>query len=214
MKPVSPRPADGDRHPIYLLRHGAVESPDGGRRYIGRQDLILNEQGRRQAASWAERFAGAGLAAIYCSPLRRCLETAAVIGKPCGLCPASLPALQEIDLGTWEGRRIETIRTRHPRAYARRGETIADFRTPGGESFADLQRRAWPAFTELAGRHREPILIVTHAGVIRVLLCRLLEMPLAKLFCIGQDYGGLTLVLNGPDGYRLQTLNLPDGPCR
>jgi probable phosphoglycerate mutase len=194
--------------PIYLLRHGAVDLPDGERRYIGCRDVPLSEQGRSQALNWAERFTGAGLAAIYCSPLSRCLETAEMIGERCGLEPTPAQALQEINLGEWEGRSFKTIRTLHPRDFARRGDSIADFRTPGGESFEDLQQRAWPAFEEMAGRHQGPVLMVTHAGVIRVLICRMLGMPLDRLFRIGSVHGGLTLVLNGPDGYRLQGHNL------
>jgi len=193
---------------IYLLRHGEIENPGGGRRYIGRQDLELNQQGREQARFWAEQFADVDLEAIYTSPLRRCLDTAGIIGRRCGQPSEPITALQEIDLGAWEGCRMETIRDRYPKDYARRGGAIADFRTPGGESFLDLQQRAWPAFEGLARRHQGSILIVTHAGVIRVLICRLLDIPLQHLFRIDQVYGGLTLVHGEPGGYRLQSLNL------
>ena len=197
------------RRRIYLLRHGTVASAGEDRRYIGVTDLDLDESGRQQARFWADRFAGAGLEAVYCSPLSRCRETARIIGDRCGLVPAALPALGEINLGAWEGRRMKTIRTLYPGEYVRRGQAMADFRPPGGESFGDLQRRAWPAFEELAARHRGAILAVTHAGVIRVLLCRLLEMPLDRLFRIGQAHGALTIIDSGNDGLRLEALNLP-----
>lgn len=204
----SPRLPEAEAEPIYLLRHGAVDAPGGGRRYIGATDLALSDRGREQARCWAERFADIGLATIACSPLKRCRETAEIIGRRCGRAAVPVPALREIDLGTWEGRRMETIRTRHPRAWASRGAAIADFRPPRGESFRDLQQRAWPAFEDLSGRCRGAILMVTHAGVIRVLVCRLLAMPLHRLFRIGQDHAALTIVLRRPDGYRLQALNL------
>ncbi len=206
-------PSKTEDHLIYLLRHGEIENPGGKRCYIGRQDLKLNEKGRSQACSWAEQFADVELESIYCSPLRRCLETAEIIGTRCGLTPEPVRAMQEINLGTWEGQRMETIRTRHPKDFSRRGEELADFRIPGGESFSDLQQRSWSAFEELASRHRRPVLMVTHAGVIRVVLCRLLGIPLQHLFRIGQTYAGLTLVHRGPAGYRLQSLNLTNLPA-
>jgi alpha-ribazole phosphatase len=199
---------EATRRPIYLLRHGAIDAPGKGRHYIGCLDLGLSEAGRGQASAWARWFVDADLEAVYCSPLSRCSDTAAIIAGGCGLIPVAVPALQEINLGDWEGQSVESIRTRHPQDYARRGEAIADFRTPGGESFRDLQRRAWAAFDELVRRHRGPLLIVTHAGVIRVLVCRMLEMPLNRLFRIGLAYGSLAIALTGPDGYRLQGLGL------
>jgi probable phosphoglycerate mutase len=51
--------------------------------------------------------------------------------------------------------------------------------------------------------------MVTHAGVIRVLICRLLGMPLKNLFTIGQAYAALTIIDARPQGFRLQALNLP-----
>jgi broad specificity phosphatase PhoE len=51
--------------------------------------------------------------------------------------------------------------------------------------------------------------VVTHAGVIRVLLCRLLGMPLENLFAFGVAHGALAIVDIRPTGNRLQALNLP-----
>ena len=213
MSPASGRPNKVVPRLVYLLRHGEIETPGGGRRYIGAQDFALSPAGREQARFWSERFARVDLEAIYCSPLSRCLDTVGTIGKRCGISPVVVPAFKEIDLGEWEGRRMETIRTLYPHDYARRGDEIADFRPPGGESFRDLQRRVLPAFGDLPRRHDAPILIVTHAGVIRVLLCHLLDMPLKRLFRIGLDYGSLTIVQIGGADCRLQSLNLSDfGP--
>jgi probable phosphoglycerate mutase len=193
---------------IYLLRHCAVDSPGNGRRYIGWQNLPLSDLGRQQAHAWADRFADTAFEAIYCSTLHRCQETARIIGDRSGHSPRALPELREINLGSWEGQLVETIKKVYPLAYGQRGDQIADFRTPGGESFRDLQQRAWPAFETLARRHQGPTLIVTHAGVIRVLLCCLLGMPLKNLFLIGPAYGALTVLQKEPQGYCVRALNL------
>jgi len=193
---------------IYLLRHGAILSAANGKQYIGVQDVALSAIGHSQACAWADYFAGAGLDEIYCSDLARCLETARIIGAGCNLAPQALPELREVSLGAWEGQQFDTIKTRDPQGFQQRGDHIADHRPPGGESFRDLQNRAWPIFETAARRHQGQTLIVTHAGVIRVLLCRLLGMPLDNLFCIGQAYGALTIIEVRPQGYRIQAINI------
>ncbi len=193
---------------IYLLRHGAVQPAGSGKRYVGAQDLALNDAGLSQAHAWAQYFAGVALEEILSSDLARCRETARIIGARCNLAPKMVTRLREVCLGTWEGRRFDTVAQVDPAAFSRRGEHIADHRPPGGESFRDLLRRVWPIFEAAAHGRARPILIVTHAGVIRVLLCRLLGMPLKNLFCIGLAYGSLSIVDTRPQGYRIQAFNL------
>jgi broad specificity phosphatase PhoE len=194
---------------VYLLRHGAIQSPGKGKRYIGWQDQALNDAGRRQARFWADYFSSLSLDGICCSDLVRCLETARVIAARFGLAPQALPDLREICLGEWEGRRFDAVRRGDPLEFQRRGEQIADHRPPGGESFFDLQRRVWPVFTKLTSGAQQTILMVTHAGVIRVILCRLLGMPLENLFRIGLTYGALSIVEFGSKGFRVRAINLP-----
>jgi broad specificity phosphatase PhoE len=194
---------------VYLLRHGAIQNPEGGKRYIGWQDHALSDQGLRQARAWADYFSDKALGAVYCSDLIRCLETARAIVAGCSLEPRALPELREVSLGEWEGRRFDDIRTADPQGFHMRGLQIADHRPPGGESFGDLQRRVWPVFTKLAAGSSPPILVVTHAGVIRVLLCRLLGLPLDNLFRIGLTYGSLSIIDSGSHGFRVCAVNLP-----
>lgn len=197
---------------IYLLRHGAVECAGAGKRYLGWQDPALSTIGLEQARAWATFFAAADLEKICSSDLLRCRETAAIIGQSCKIVPQTLPALREINLGSWDGQRMDTIKTRYPHAFAQRGAQIADYRTPGGESFRDLQQRSWPIFENLARHARGNHLIVTHAGVIRVLLCRVLAVPLENLFVLGQTPGALNIIAVRPEGYRLQAMNLDAPP--
>ena len=196
------------RGTIYLLRHGAVRSPGSGKRYIGWQDLALSDAGLEQAGMWASYFAGLTLEDIYCSDLVRCRETARIIGARCSLQPQILHELREVCLGAWEGRRFDEIEALHPQAFQERGDHIAEHRPPGGESFRDLHDRVWPVFESVVRRLSGKALMVTHAGVIRVLVCRLLGIPLENLFGIGQAYGALSIVEARSDGYRIQALNL------
>ncbi len=194
---------------IYLLRHGAIQAPDRERRYIGQQDLPLNDEGLRQARAWSAYFAQDRPDVLYCSDLARCRETARLIGRRCALEPEPRPELREVALGEWEGETFAAVKTRDPAAFQARGKHIADHRPPAGESFRDLEQRVWPFFQTTARQGPPRSLLVTHAGVMRVLLSRLLGMPLGNLFAIGLAYGTLSIVDVRPSGYRLQALNLP-----
>jgi probable phosphoglycerate mutase len=193
---------------IYLLRHGAVQLPMGCKRFIGWHDIPLSNIGFQQAAAWADYFKGKGLEEIYCSDLIRCRATAQIISVPYIFKPLAFPQLREVHLGRWEGRTFEDVKALHPQEFQTRGDQLADHRPAGGESFRDLQSRAWPVFEEVVRRLQTHTLIVTHAGVIRVLLCRILEMPLGGLFSIAQSYGALTIIDVRPERYRIQGLNL------
>lgn len=192
---------------LFLLRHGVIRC-EGGRRYVGWQDPALSDVGLAQAHRWADYFSGAALKKIYCSDRVRCLDTARIIAARCSLEPKTVSELREIRLGAWDGRRFDTIRWLYPNDFKARGDHIADHRPPGGESFHDLQDRVWPVFREIAQHPCGPTLIVTHAGVIRVLICRILGMPLENLFAFGQAYGALNIIEVRPENWRIQAMNL------
>ena len=208
MTPKLSKTAHPPKGTIYLLRHGEIRSLKEGKRYIGWQDVALSDVGLSQARKWADYFSVAALDNICSSDLTRCFDTARIISARCSLEPKVFPGLREIHLGQWEGERFETIQARDPAAFFERGDRIADHRPPGGESFHDLQDRVWPVFEEIVQRFSRPTLIVTHAGVIRVLLCRILGMPLENLFSIGQAHGALSIIDVRKKRWCVQTINL------
>lgn len=193
---------------IYLIRHGEI-TQSSPRRFVGQRDLPLTERGRKQMRQVAESLAYRGLSRLFCSPLSRCVESAGIVGMALGLEPEVVPDLREIGLGVWEGLTVEEVRERFPGHYEARGRDLAGFRPAGGESFADVQRRAWAAFEALSD-FKSPQAIVAHGGVNRVLLCRILGMPLENLFRLGQDYGCVNVVRTGPDGFSVEVMNFVD----
>ena len=89
---------------------------------------------------------------------------------------------------------------------------IADFRPPGGESFLDLQQRVVPVFEKAVDNAGRNILIVAHAGVNRMILCHLLDIPPGNLFRLSQDWGAMNLIeRQAPNGFRIQSINLLPG---
>jgi probable phosphoglycerate mutase len=144
---------------------------------------------------------------LLCSPLSRCVDSAGIVGQALGLRPEAVPDLREIGLGSWEGLSVDEVRERFPGRYEARGRNMAGFRPPGGESFADVQRRAWAAFEAATAELDEPVAIVAHGGVNRVLLCRILGMPLQNLFRLEQDYACVNTLHCAHNEYRTCMVN-------
>ncbi len=195
---------------LYLLRHGDIET-NGEKRFIGWTDNPLSRHGRERAVFWGRKLQHIEFSGIWSSPLRRARETADIITS----LHLSLPGntvqtaweLSEINLGTWDGVVMSHIREQHPELWRERGEHIAIFRPPEGESFTDLQKRAVRFITRLAAQSTGDLLIVTHAGVIRVLVCHALSAPLSHLFRIHLNYGGLTLIQVDTDVFHIWAIN-------
>ncbi|MFH0994845.1 MAG: alpha-ribazole phosphatase, partial [Pseudomonadota bacterium] len=168
---------------LYLMRHGTIESTTE-KRFVGQIDPPLSPDGRKQSEWQGRQFMDIPFSGVWCSDLKRAYETAAIVCRDRGLVMQSAPELREIDLGQWDGMAMSQIREQFPDLWQARGEDIGHFRPPGAESFADLRQRVVPFIRHIAAQSVGNTLIVTHAGVIRVLLCHVLQMPLSHLFRI------------------------------
>ena len=183
---------------IYLVRHGKIRTEGDQRRYIGQTDVPLDAEGIRQIERMRERLASSGVKNIYCSDLERSRESAHLLATNSRYPVSELSDLREIHLGEWEGLSFAEVIRRFPDKFEERGKDIAYYRVPGGESFVDCSQRVLAAFHKIVAEMTEPIVIVGHAGVNRLILCNLLGMPIANLFRIAQDFACInTLQYNG-----------------
>lgn len=150
---------------LVLLRHATTDWNES-RLLQGRTDRPLSPTGRREAQTW-RLPPTAGVTAEtpwFTSPLRRCLDTAALMGAE----PTNEPALIETAWGEWEGQRLADIRAADPQGVAAREEAGLDFHPPGGESARDVQTRL-QGFLDRRTTAGGMAVAVTHRGVIRAL---------------------------------------------
>jgi probable phosphoglycerate mutase len=179
---------------IYLVRHGETVLNKGI--CIGQTDISLAEEG---VAYVSQKTLPQLLALqpenprIIASPLRRTMQTAEILDSELRVGIETEPALKEINMGKWDGLPFSYIRKNWPEAYKQRGEDFAHFRTPKGESFFDVQQRVLEAVLPLC-RAPESLILVTHAGVIRTLLCAANQTPLQELFTYKPATGSITLL--------------------
>jgi broad specificity phosphatase PhoE len=181
--------AQGTR--ILLARHAETTAPD---RFHGAEsDVGLSEWGVQQAERLGQSLRDASPRALYCSAMRRAVDTAIPIGRACGLEPVHIKALHERSIGFLSG----TPRQEKWAVYAdTKARWIAgdlEFSHPGGESYAAIRRRVCPIFEELAVRHQgETIIVVAHGVVIRVVLTSLVNgLSPAEFDRIGIDFASV-----------------------
>lgn len=179
---------------LLLIRH-AQPREDARERCYGRLDIELSARGQRRAQLIARTLDRIPLAAVYTSPSTRARESAAPLAAIHRLDAILDEDLHEIDFGDLEGQRYDEIKAAHPSLYRSWMETPTEVCFPGGENFLQLQRRALRAMQAIRRRHTgETAAIVSHGGVLRVMLANCLEMPGEAIFRLEQSYGGLSLI--------------------
>jgi len=146
--------------------------------------------------------------AIYCSDLKRALVTAEAISSGRDVEIISCPELREVNYGDAEGLTFEEIGRRYPEL----AEAIANFnlelRFPGGESFEGFIARTSKFLDRLYDHTAEQtILIVSHSGPLKVLVCDLLGIGQSHWRQIRFDNASLSIVDTYPRGAILSLLN-------
>jgi len=198
---------------ILLARHGETPWNAEGR-YQGQIDIPLSPVGEGQARALGARLADVRIDRAIASPLTRARTTAEfALGDARKAQLATDAGLLEIAHGEWEGLLASEIRERDPdrlRDWREAPETV-QMPGAGGESLQQVLDRAWPAFERATAGlgDDDTLLIVAHDAVNRVLLCRILGIPLSKLWGFRQAPATLNL-LAGPDAGRMEVVRLND----
>jgi broad specificity phosphatase PhoE len=172
---------------IDFIRHG---EPEGGDILRGRVNPVLTPLG------WAQMRSAAALSDaheptlvtpswthIVSSPLSRCRDFAERTGEKVQLVPLVEDQWQEIDYGDWDGMLIEDWRVVAADQFKAFRNDLSALAPPNGENYLSFKCRITAAFESLAELpHESHVLVVTHGGVLRVVLPTVLGMPLNKSF--------------------------------
>lgn len=162
---------------LELLRHGETELGGGLR---GSLDDALTAQG------WAQ-LRGSVIEAglwdrVISSPLQRCARFAEELAGQHGLPLRLEPDLQELHFGAWEGRRAADLMQTDAAALGLFWADPYAFTPPDGEPLLAFETRVLSAVQRLQERHAgERVLLITHGGVMRLLLARARGLPRAEL---------------------------------
>ncbi len=197
---------------ILLVRHGETEWNRDGR-YQGRTDIPLSDVGRTQVRALGARLASLPIAVAVASPLSRARATAEAVLASRSTQLELDDGLLEISHGQWEGQLASDVARAHAEMFG--VWRTAPGRTapagPGAESLGDVEDRAWPVLSRICARlgADDTALIAAHDAVNRVLLCRILGLPLERIWSFRQSPATLN-VLAGPSIAELQVVRLND----
>ena len=172
---------------VDFLRHG---EPEGGEVLRGRIDHPLSELG------WSQMQKAAGLSLekklstatpnwthIISSPLKRCRAFAEHLASETSLALSVQERWQEIDYGDWDGMLLSEWRENASPQFKEFRKDVSKLVPPNGEPFLAFRDRVLAAWTEVAGLpDGSHVLIVTHGGVLRVVLPTVLGMRLNRSY--------------------------------
>lgn len=156
---------------IDLLRHGKSE---GGDIFRGATDVPLNEEGWQQMRSAVERQMGWDN--IISSPMLRCLEFAEELGQDRSRVVVVNAAFREVSFGDWDGQVIADVHQHSAELIKQYWRDPFSVTPPNAESMVVFQQRVAEGLQQLIKNYRgQHILLVTHGGVIRMVLNKVLQ---------------------------------------
>lgn len=164
------------RHPKPLVEAGVC---------YGQLDLPLNRALHSQDEPVLQRLAALLQPfTIHSSPLQRCELFANFLAGAHQTVQLD-PAWQELNFGDWEGQRWSEIEAQAIHAWQ---QNLAGFVPPSGESAQQMQVRVLSAWQQLLQNRQTPMLLVSHLGVIRMILAEVLSLPFFAQLRLKVDY--------------------------
>ena len=150
----------------FITRHGATAENMLARPIVQGRSLngTLSRFGRHQCELLALAAESESIRYIYCSPMKRALESAQIVAAHLGVSISVSDCLMEGNFGTWEGLTWEEVRTRYPSEYRTLHMRPNDFRYPKGDTLYEIFSRAESMLRSL--KTEQNVLIITHSMVI------------------------------------------------
>lgn len=187
---------------LYLLRHGDIDKQGC---YIGSTDLSLSAKGRQQVKDIATIVVRKDIDVIFRSPMLRCRETSELLNLSCPCYTDDL--LKEIDFGQWEGKSFAEITRDDAATVTEWANNPTHFCFPGGESMVHFYSRIESIQKLLERYDHKRVLLVTHGGIIRHLLCLYLGISKEKYLVFDVQPGSFSSITLHSEGGVLTGLN-------
>ncbi|PIF44824.1 alpha-ribazole phosphatase [Chryseobacterium sp. 52] len=168
---------------IHLIRHTAVENPEN--LCYGFSDIPLRND-------FAEDCKAVHLDENYdrviSSPSKRCI----LLAEHFKLNYKTDERLREMNFGNWELKKWAEIPEEEINPWYK---DFINIKASGGENLTEMQTRILSFWNELCiSESPDKVLLITHAGVIRLIIQSILEFPLENIFKIQIDYGKKVII--------------------
>jgi len=162
---------------IDLLRHGITVN---SQRYCGSTDYPLAALGwtqmwhavNNQSTQWQH---------IVTSPLARCADFAHAMEQHYSIPVTQDDRIREIHFGDWENRSSAELMHTDADALSLFWQNPVDHPPPNGEHLLDFKARVLSAWEDIQQQfYGQKVLLITHGGVIRMIVCHILQHPLER----------------------------------
>lgn len=167
---------------IYLVRHAESVANTQGIYQGITYDTDLSEVGKKQARALDAHFKTIDIAQIIASPLKRTMQTATYVAKSKKLPIVIEKQIIETNHGDWEGKHKDTIKNTWPWVYKKWLKFPSRTKFPQGEHFLDTQKRVIEWWQKFCQNNTEDALVVSHDNIIRVIVAKILNKNLNKIW--------------------------------
>ena len=166
---------------LYFLRHGqTTHSRDEKFCGCGTEAQLTND-GLEMAHCFGNKYASRDWTKIFCSPQIRAQKTAEPLCLSLGVKPDIREGLREINYGKWEDRTLVDVRAEYGNYYDTWVDNPSAVHPPDGETADEIAARALSVIEEIKTRYASGnFLLVSHKATIRITLCALLGIDLAR----------------------------------
>lgn len=194
---------------LYIIRHGETEW-NVLRRFQGRSDIPLNEEGRRLARVTAEALREVPFSRIYTSPLKRAYETAMIIKADRDIPVIVEPRIIEIGFGEYEGlccgKEHYNIPDPDFMNFFQKPEAYKPPR--GAEGIDELKARTGDFLQEIVynkDMEKDTILVSTHGAALRGLLSNITQVGIEDFWGNGVHKNCAVTIVDVKDGQMVIT---------
>lgn len=193
---------------IILVRHGECQG-NLENRFRGRKDYPLNERGRKQAIELAAELESINPDAIYSSPLKRAMETAAPLARKLSMDVIGEEGINNIYLGKWEGRLKSEIAREFPEQWETWINTPEKLLLEDSEPFPSVQKRSLDSLARITEKHRgQTVVVVSHRTTLKPLVAGALSIPEPYFWKIHFDTASYSVLIHEKQrGFCLYRLN-------
>ncbi|MGV4198190.1 adenosylcobalamin/alpha-ribazole phosphatase [Citrobacter murliniae] len=174
---------------LWLVRHGETEANVAGL-YSGHAPTSLTERGIAQAKTLSTLLRNVPVEHVLCSELERARHTTQLILADRDVPLRIMPELNEMFFGDWEMRHHRDLAREDAENYAIWCNDWQNATPTNGEGFQAFSQRVERFIAQLADyKESENLLVVSHQGVLSVLIARLLSMPAASMWHFRVEQG-------------------------
>ncbi len=160
---------------LLLVRHGYTGKKYVGR-YIGSTDLPICSSGHDELEALSQTVNAYDPESYFCSPMRRTKQTMDLIVGSNNQSVEVVDDLREIDFGRWEGLSFAEICRTDQSLVDQWQREACSFCFPDGEDGGLFVKRVQAVADRLKACDHKTVLMVSHGGVIRAMLCYLLGL--------------------------------------